>query len=213
MTPGTGQKLVATRTDGCGQASDGNVAGRVSTAGINPGAASTRSERGRAIGGNAVTGSDGAIRRRPPERTGRTPTAAQAAVGVPVFPDYLVWPGTNTSLRDGCLRCRDVVVYHEHVGWSHFSRQECVVKIMALTVTLDPKGRLIVPLQVRKGMGLEPGDTFFLEYDEERQVLRYAKAENPFDVLAEHALREHRAGRTRGLRGFAAEHGIALDAE
>ena len=52
-----------------------------------------------------------------------------------------------------------------------------------------------------------------VEYDEERQVLLYAKAENPFDRLAEHALAEHRAGRTRTLREFAAENDIALDAD
>jgi hypothetical protein len=44
-------------------------------------------------------------------------------------------------------------------------------------------------------------------------VLRYARAENPFDLLAEHAIREHRAGRTRGLRDIAKEEGIDLDGE
>jgi hypothetical protein len=46
---------------------------------------------------------------------------------------------------------------------------------------------------------------------EDSGVLRYARAENPFDVLAEHALRESRAGRTIRLRDFAAEEGIDLD--
>jgi hypothetical protein len=40
-----------------------------------------------------------------------------------------------------------------------------------------------------------------------------AKAENPFDILAEHALAEYRAGRTKGLRDFATENAIALDGE
>jgi hypothetical protein len=38
-----------------------------------------------------------------------------------------------------------------------------------------------------------------------------AKAENPFDVLAEHALREHRQGGRSPAREFAAELGIAFD--
>ena len=42
-------------------------------------------------------------------------------------------------------------------------------------------------------------------------MLRYAKPENPFDALAQHALAEHRAGRARDLRAFSAENDIGLD--
>ena len=82
-----------------------------------------------------------------------------------------------------------------------------------LVVKVDPKGRLTVPRQLREGLGIEPGDAFFVEGDAERKVLRFAKAENPFDVLARHAPEEHHAGRTRSLREFAADNGIALDGE
>ena len=82
----------------------------------------------------------------------------------------------------------------------------------SLTVRVDPKGRLTIPRRFREALSIEPGDTLFVEIDEERKVLRYAKAENPFDALARHALDEHRAGRTRGLRAFAAENDAALDA-
>jgi AbrB family looped-hinge helix DNA binding protein len=82
-----------------------------------------------------------------------------------------------------------------------------------VTVKADAKGRLVIPRTVRRELGIEPGDTFFLEADAERRVLHFAKAENPFDILVDHALEEHRAGRTRSLRDFAAENGIALDAE
>lgn len=81
----------------------------------------------------------------------------------------------------------------------------------AVTVKVDPKGRLTIPRHVREGMGIEPGDAFFVEADEARRVLRFAKAENPFDVLADHALREHRAGRSKSLRDFARENDIDLD--
>ena len=82
---------------------------------------------------------------------------------------------------------------------------------MAHTVRVDPKGRLTIPRQLREALGIEPGDTLFVESDEEQKVLRYAKSENPFDVLAQHAINEYRAGRTRNLREFAAENGITLD--
>ena len=39
------------------------------------------------------------------------------------------------------------------------------------------------------------------------------KAENPFDILAEHALAEYRAGRTKSPRDFGAENAIALNDE
>lgn len=85
---------------------------------------------------------------------------------------------------------------------------------MATTVTVkvDPKGRLTIPRRLREALGIQPGDTLFVEGDEERGLLRYAKAENPFDALARHAIDERRAGRTRSLRAFAAENDVALDA-
>lgn len=82
---------------------------------------------------------------------------------------------------------------------------------MALTVKVDPKGRLTIPRQLRESLGIEPGDTLFVESDEDHKILHYAKSDNPFDILAQHAIEEYRAGRTRNLREFAAEHNISLD--
>ncbi len=82
----------------------------------------------------------------------------------------------------------------------------------SLAVKIDSKGRLTIPRRLRANLGIGPGDTLFVEFDQERKMLCYAKAENPFDELAEHALQEHRTGRTRGLRDFAAENNIGLDA-
>lgn len=77
------------------------------------------------------------------------------------------------------------------------------------TVRADAKGRLMVPSPIRKELGIEAGDVFFLEAED--GVLHFAKAENPFDVLAEHAIAEYQAGRTKSLREFAAENAISLD--
>ena len=79
------------------------------------------------------------------------------------------------------------------------------------TARVDSKGRLTIPKEAREALGIQPGDTFFVE--REGRVLRYAKAENPFDGLARHAAAEHTAGKTRSLREIAGEQGIDLDGE
>lgn len=53
----------------------------------------------------------------------------------------------------------------------------------------------------------------FLETDSENAVIHIAKAINPLDALAEHAEQEYRAGRTRSLRAYAGDRGIAIDDE
>jgi AbrB family looped-hinge helix DNA binding protein len=52
------------------------------------------------------------------------------------------------------------------------------------SLKVDTKGPLVIPQPLRKALGIEPGDTLFVETEGDR-VLRYAKAENPFEVLAE----------------------------
>ncbi len=79
------------------------------------------------------------------------------------------------------------------------------------SVKVDAKGRLSIPRELRDELDIQPGDTLFVEREQGRPVLRYALAENPFDGLAEHAEDDHRAGHTRNLRTFSADHGIALD--
>lgn len=78
-------------------------------------------------------------------------------------------------------------------------------------VRVDQKGRLLIPQRDRKALGVRPGDAFFVEL--EGQVLRYAKAPNPFDALADAALAEHRDGRTRQLRDMLAESSPAHDGQ
>jgi len=68
----------------------------------------------------------------------------------------------------------------------------------AVAVRLDSKGRLTVPREVCEELGLEPGEWFLLE--REGSALRFARAGNPLDALAEQARREFEAGQTRSLR-------------
>jgi AbrB family looped-hinge helix DNA binding protein len=81
----------------------------------------------------------------------------------------------------------------------------------ALSVKVDAKGRLSIPGTLREELGIQPGDTLFVQIED--GMLRYAKAENPFDILVQHSLSERRAGRSKRLRDIAAENEIALDAE
>jgi AbrB family looped-hinge helix DNA binding protein len=81
------------------------------------------------------------------------------------------------------------------------------------TVTVDAKGRLAIPAELRLKLGIQAGDVLFIETDPETQVLHLAKAINPFDGLSEYAEAEYRAGRTRSLRAYAEAEGIELDGD
>lgn len=82
-----------------------------------------------------------------------------------------------------------------------------------VTVTVDAKGRLSIPVEIRDAMDIKPGDVLFLESDTVHEVMHLAKAVNPFNGLAEHAVQEFLAGRTQSLRNYAAENGIELNGE
>jgi AbrB family looped-hinge helix DNA binding protein len=85
--------------------------------------------------------------------------------------------------------------------------------VQPVSVRIDEKGRLTLPRSLRDELHIQPGDTVFLNPDPETQTLHVAKAINPFDVLADHAVAEWRAGKTKSLRDFAREEGIELDGE
>lgn len=77
-----------------------------------------------------------------------------------------------------------------------------------MVVTVDEKGRVLIPRKARAALGIAPGDALFLDVGP--AAIRLAKIENPFDALAAEALGEHAAGRTRTLAEFAAEHELSL---
>ncbi len=80
-----------------------------------------------------------------------------------------------------------------------------------VTVKIDDKGRLSIPADIRGQLGIQTGDVFFLETNADHTLIHLAKAQNPFDGLAEHAAEEYRAGRTRRLRDYASDRGIAVN--
>jgi antitoxin PrlF len=79
---------------------------------------------------------------------------------------------------------------------------------MTTSLKIDNKGRLSIPKELRERAGLEPGDTIFLEFDEDTGTFQLRKAINPFDILAMEALREYEAGETRSLDEIMAELGV-----
>lgn len=78
-------------------------------------------------------------------------------------------------------------------------------------VRMDNKGRLVIPRPVREALNLRAGDVFVVEAEPAGEVFRVARARNPFDVMAEYAIREFEAGRTTSLRDFAASEGYLID--
>ncbi len=77
-----------------------------------------------------------------------------------------------------------------------------------VTVTVDDKYRVYIPKEAREV--IHPGDVLFFAQEETEAgtVFRYAKAINPFDALAEDALRQHERGETVKLEDFLREQGI-----
>jgi len=67
-----------------------------------------------------------------------------------------------------------------------------------VTVTIDSKGRILLPLALRRALGVDAGDVLYLARD--GQILSLAKAENPFDRLAAEAVAEYYTGNTVGLK-------------
>lgn len=80
-----------------------------------------------------------------------------------------------------------------------------------VAVRIDNKGRVTLPKSMREALGLKIGDTVFLKCEPEDKQVRLAPAVSPFDILAEHAVREYKEGRTKTVEEYAREHGIRLN--
>ncbi|MDQ3656100.1 MAG: AbrB/MazE/SpoVT family DNA-binding domain-containing protein [Chloroflexota bacterium] len=78
-------------------------------------------------------------------------------------------------------------------------------------VRMDDKGRLVIPRAVREALNLQAGDVLFVEFEQDGDFFRVARAANPFDVMGDYAVREFEAGRTMNLRDYAASEGYVID--
>ena len=72
--------------------------------------------------------------------------------------------------------------------------------------------RALIPDATRKQLDIRTGDLLFVHIEDTGAIPNIC-AENSYDILADHALREGRAGRSRSLRDIAWEKGVDLDSE
>lgn len=77
-----------------------------------------------------------------------------------------------------------------------------------IILKVDARGRLTLSLKMRKDYNLEPGDVFFVK--PEKTGIHLVKVENPFDILAKHALHEYEQGNCIKIREFARKNKIKV---
>ena len=76
--------------------------------------------------------------------------------------------------------------------------------------TIDNKGRLSIPREMREALGLLPGIVVFFAYIDGE--LRIRRADDPYGPIAQQVVAEYRRGLTTPLEQVAAELGIDLAA-
>jgi AbrB family looped-hinge helix DNA binding protein len=73
------------------------------------------------------------------------------------------------------------------------------VDVQYEAVKVDERGRITLPKSMRDDMDIQDNATLFVR--REGDMIELAKADlNPFEVLGEHARREHERGNTRVIR-------------
>ena len=71
----------------------------------------------------------------------------------------------------------------------------------SISLTVDSKGRLTIPKNIRKALNIENGDIMLLKFDSKEGVIKIARAaQNPIEVLSSYADMEFEAGRTKNIR-------------
>ena len=70
-----------------------------------------------------------------------------------------------------------------------------------IPLTVDSKGRLTIPKNVREALHIKNGDVMLLKYDSKVGILQIARAkQDPIEALSEYADKEFEAGRTKDIR-------------
>ncbi|MCI0184922.1 AbrB/MazE/SpoVT family DNA-binding domain-containing protein [Sulfoacidibacillus ferrooxidans] len=89
------------------------------------------------------------------------------------------------------------------------SRQRVSKKIF--TTHVDNRGRVLLPQAIRDLLNIQSGDLFYLK--PEQNGVHIVKGINPFDALAEDAIRQNRSGQTIALEEILEREGITVDVE
>jgi AbrB family looped-hinge helix DNA binding protein len=71
-----------------------------------------------------------------------------------------------------------------------------MTKIKQAVAKIDSKGRLTLPKNIRKALGIDNGDVVFIKYIPTDNQVYLSPAINPFDVLTEKAS-EYKNGGTK----------------
>ena len=70
-----------------------------------------------------------------------------------------------------------------------------------IPLTVDNKGRLTIPKDIREALQIQNGDVLLLKYDSQSGMLNITRAaQNPIQVLSEYADRELDEGSTKNIR-------------
>ncbi|HUM43201.1 MAG TPA: AbrB/MazE/SpoVT family DNA-binding domain-containing protein [Fervidobacterium sp.] len=70
-------------------------------------------------------------------------------------------------------------------------------------VRVDAKGRVTLPKAIRDELNIQDGTPFFVKFIKGKGVVILAPAINPFDILAEQAIEEYKAGKTTNIEEYA----------
>jgi AbrB family looped-hinge helix DNA binding protein len=75
------------------------------------------------------------------------------------------------------------------------------VLLQSIPLTVDSKGRLTIPKNVREALGIKNGDVLLLKFDSEEGVLKIFRAiQNPVEILSNYSDKEFEAGCTKNIR-------------
>lgn len=70
-----------------------------------------------------------------------------------------------------------------------------------IPLTVDNKGRLTIPKNIREALHIENGDVLLLKFDSAAGVLQIARAiQNPIEALSKYSDKEFEEGHTKNIR-------------
>ena len=76
-------------------------------------------------------------------------------------------------------------------------------------LSIDKKGRVTIPAEARRQLGLHEGDVIYLRVASNSKTGVFKKAVDPFEVIRDDALRESKQGETTSFDSLMVELGIS----